>query len=1041
MPVDRYETIRAPAKAKTGSVLVVGGGIGGIQASLDLVASGFKVYLVDSSSAIGGVMARLDKTFPTNDCSMCILAPKLVECGRDPNIELLTISNVAGVRGRPGDFEVTVVRHPRFIDPEKCTGCGDCSKNCPVRAVNEFNEGLDKRTGVYVRYPQAVPRSFLIDKDKCIGCGLCENICLAKAISFDDKEKRETVRVGSIVLVPGFEGFDPRVKSELGYGEFPNVITSIEFERILSASGPYQGHILRPSDGAIPKKVAWIQCVGSRDQRIGNDYCSSVCCTYATKEAIIAREHVADIEPTIFLMDMRAIGKGFERYYERASTEYGVRYVRSRVSHIEEDPKTGNLSIKYEDEGGSLQDEEFDLVVLSVGLGPPKDAAELAEAVGIDLNKHGFADTIYLTPLETSRPGVFCAGAFQGPQDIPDTVVQASGASSLASTLLKDVRGTKIKEKSYPKEMEVVGEAPRIGAFICHCGINIGGVVDVPQVVEYAKNLAGVVYAEHNLYTCSDDTQKAITEKIRENKLNRVVVASCTPRTHEPLFQETLRNAGLNPYLFEMTNIREQDSWAHQREPEAATEKAKDLVRMAVAKAKLLEPLEPMRVEVIPKALVIGGGVAGMISALEIARKGFETHLIEKEGELGGHLRRLYYVSEVGDIQAYLNSLRNQIASEPLIKVHLNSCVEKIEGFVGNFKTTLTKAESAKPKAASPPGPSPETEDTRDKPQHTEEIEHGVIVAATGAEEYKPTEYYYGKDPRVVTQTELERLIVDEEIDWKTVERVVMIQCVGSRNEEHPYCSKFCCAQAVKNTNMVLGQKPSAQVFVLYRDMRTYSFREQYYNAARDRGALFIRYDDESPPVVRRKGKELLAEVFDPMLKEKLLIPVDLLVLSAGVVPASSNQELSKLLKVPLNEDGFFLEAHVKLRPVDFATEGIYLAGLAHAPKTLDETIAQALAASSHASIPLSQGYVSVEPIVSQVDEEKCIGCGLCVFVCSQNAIELSLKEGGRKAEVVSASCKGCGTCGASCPQQAITMRHFTNDGILAQVRALAAAG
>ncbi len=1014
---DRFGAIKGlrEPRPKRGAVLVVGGGIGGIQASLDLVAVGFRVYLAESRSSIGGAMARLDKTFPTNDCSMCILAPKLVECGRDPNIELITNAEIKDVKGWAGKFSVTLLRKPRYIDPEKCTGCGECAGVCPTRAVNEFNEGLDRRASIYVRYPQAVPRSFLIDKDACIGCGLCENICLAKAIDFHDAEAEQTVDVGAILLVPGFTPYDPTPQGEYGYGRYRNVVTSMEFERILNASGPYGGHILRPSDGKVPKTVAFIQCVGSRDYRSGNDYCSAVCCTYSTKQAIIAKEHVRDLESTIFYMDMRMQVKGGERYYARAKGEYGVRYVRARVAEVEEDRETKNLSVRYEDEAGNLQTEQFDMVVLSVGLRPPQGMVETAEKLGVDLNRYGFADTVFLGPLETSRPGIYVAGAFQSPQDIPETVVQASGAASLAYTGLTEARSTEMTVKEYPEERDVTGEEPKIGAFICHCGINIGGVVNVPEVVEYARTLPNVVYAEHNLYSCSEDTQKNITEMIKEHDLNRVVVASCTPRTHQPLFQETLRNAGLNPYLFEMANIREHDSWAHQHAPDLATQKAKDLVRMAVAKAGFLSSLQQMSVDVTRRALVIGGGVAGMICALDIARKGFEVHLVEMKNELGGNLGRLYYVSEVGDVQGYLTSLVQRVESDPLIKVHLNSALKGISGYIGSFRSTIGNED------------------------HETQVEHGVVVVATGADEYRPTEFLYGEDPRVITQTELERKIIEGEIDWDKTESIVMVQCVGSRDQDHEYCSKFCCAQAVKNTNMILGENPSTRVFVLNKDIRTYGFRERYYTAARQQGAIFIRYDDENVPEVKTRAGKLFVEITDEVLAERLRIPADFVVLSTGVVAAESNQQLARVLKVPLNEDGFFLEAHVKLRPVDFATDGVFLAGLAHGPKTLDESIAQAHGAAAHACIPLAKGMVSVEPIISMVDEDRCIGCGLCASLCPSNAIELVLKEEGRKAQTIAAACKGCGTCGASCPQRAIGMQYFTDEELLAQVEALAA--
>jgi heterodisulfide reductase subunit A-like polyferredoxin len=1476
---------------KIGAVLVVGGGIGGIQASLDLADSGFKVYLLEKEPSIGGVMAQLDKTFPTNDCSMCILAPKLVSVARHPNIELITNAEIDELKGDAGNFTVAVKKKPRYVDEEKCTGCGDCVKVCPVQLPDEFDESLSMRNAIYRLYPQAVPNAFKIDKQgvppckdacpaglsgqayssfiakgkfkealeyirgvlpfpsicgrvchhpceedcnrkdidesvsimrlkrfvadwarnngdepiekiaitqkdkiavvgagpagltcaeklikmgypvtvfdssdipggmmtscipeyrlpeeialydikrlldlgiefkggvtfgenkslediknngykaifigigaqnakrlkiegienrgvhygipflksakagqdienfgkkiivigggnvaidcartalrlgaeqvhlvcletrdltlkdrmpaheweileaeeegviihassgpknivakddevsgletiecisvydkdgkfspqfkkncspaiidgdtvilaigqepditgfeklawnpwktlkadsltreanipgifaggdivrgpasiieavadgneaaisidrylkdedlkkgrekpdieiaktpekefekkpkqkvkllaptlrknswdeiefcftqeqaieeakRCMECGvcascyLCVDACKAEAIDHVMCEKILELNVGSIILSPGFDEYDAKKKSEYGYGRYKNVVTSIEFERILSASGPFQGHVLRPGDKKEAKRIAFIQCVGSRDPQAGRSYCSSVCCTYAIKEAIIAKEHAkAGLETTIFCMDIRTFGKGFESYYERAKNEYGVRFVRAGISSIEQDSEANNLIIHYESEAGEIKQEEFDMVVLSVGLVPKDGTAQLAKKLRVNLNEHGFCRTSEFMPVDTIRDGIYVCGAFAGPKDIPETVTQASGAAAKAMGLLASARNTLITKKEYPPELDVLNQEPRIGVFICHCGINIGGYVDVPRVVEYTKTLPNVVYAEDNLYTCSQDTQKRIVEMIKEHKLNRVVVASCTPRTHEPLFRETIREAGLNPYLFEMANIRDQCSWIHMNEPKGAFEKAKDLVRMSVAKARLLIPLKRVEIDVIQKALVIGGGIAGMVSSLSLAEQGFEVFLVEREKELGGNLRHIYYTIEGRDVQRFLRRTIEKIKKTGLIKVFTNANIESISGYIGNYETEISFTDGTK-----------------------EEFKHGVVIVATGAQEYQPTEYLYGKDKRIITQRELEEQISNPKSQIPNPKSVVMIQCIGSRDDGHPYCSRMCCSQAVKNALRFLKINPEVNIYIMYRDVRTYGFKEDFYRNAREAGVIFIRYDDNSKPEIRSNNGRLNISIFEPILREKIELPSDLVVLSTGIEPTKDNEVLAKMLKVPLNDEGFFLEAHVKLRPVDFATEGVFVAGMAHSPKCIDEAISQAEAAAARATTIIAHDKYYAEAAVSHVNEELCVGCGICSGLCPFEAIEIVTLDTERKSKVNEALCKGCGTCVAACPSGAMEQYGFTKRQIMAMIDVLEA--
>ena len=1470
-------------KTTTGAVLVVGGGIAGIQASLDLAEAGYKVYLVEKGSAIGGKMAQLDKTFPTNDCSMCIISPKLVEAGRHLNIDLLPLTEVESIEGQVGDFTVRLVEQPRFIDMSKCTACGECAKVCPIEVPNRFDEGLRSRKAAFKLYPQAMPGAYAIEKkgtapckatcpanvsvqgwialmnqgnyadavalfkkdhpfpgvcgrvchhpcegactrrqldqplgiqylhrylgdwdlqaekrflpekkvpknqkvaiigsgpagltcayflaiegyevtvfekhevlggmlvlgipeyrlprsiveaeiqtirdlgvefktgveigktitigelrkqgykaffmgigsqefkslgiegeefkgvfpgmdylrrtnlgekvklgqrvavigggnvamdavrtalrhgsekpfiiyrrseaempasadeiaecrdegieiltltnpvrviatkgkvtgiecvrmqlgeadqsgrrrpepiagsefvieadavipaigqesdwacltdecactlsdwgtmnvnpvtlqtgdpdifaggdavtgpatvveaieagkqaaismdrfiqgadlhadrekhleavtdvplegrkhkprtpmphmdpvkrvkgfqevqlgyaestsrteaERCLACGVCSECyqcvkaCLAGAVDHEMRRHTREIKVGAVILAPGFKPYDPTQYEIYSYANHPNVVTSLEFERMLSASGPYAGHLIRPSDHQEPKRIAWLQCVGSRDiNHCDNAYCSSVCCMYANKQAVIAKERSKEpMDAVIFYMDMRTFGKDFDKYNLRAEDDHGVRFVRSRIHSVYPAPNE-QLRIVYATEAGHTAEEIFDLVVLSVGLTADPEAVKLAQRIGVELNPFGFAKTSGTAPVQTSREGIYVCGAFQEPKDIPHSVMEASAAAACAGERLATARWSLTQTKELPPETDISGQAPRIGVFVCNCGINIGGIADVPAVRDYARNLPYVVHVEDNLFTCSQDNQVHIKEVIKEKQINRVVVASCSPRTHEPLFQETIREAGLNKYLFEMANIRDQNTWVHMNNPEKATEKAKDLVRMAVAKAAHIEPLYHVSVPITKAALVVGGGVAGMEAALGVAQQGCDVHLVERDSRLGGNARQLRSTWQGDSLPAYLDGLIKQVEKHPRIRLHLNTEVIATHGTVGNVTSTL-----------------------KDSNNRTMDIAHGATILAVGAKEYKPTEFLYGKHPNVMTHLEMDAALTRNDERMAKAGCAVFIQCVGSRTNERPYCSKICCTHSLKGALALKSKNPNMKVFILYRDIRAYGFREQLYQEARAKGVIFIRYDLDNQPSVAMSGDDqLLLTVTDHVLRRAIRIKPDLLILAAGIV-AVGNNKLFELFKVPVNSDGFLVEAHAKLRPVDFASEGIFLAGLAHYPKPMEESVAQAKAAASRAMTLLAKESLLVGGVVAVVDSGRCAACLTCVRACPYHIPEVREHS---HAVIDQSLCHGCGTCVSECPGKAITLKHFTDEQLIAKAHAL----
>lgn len=1008
---------------KNSNILIIGGGISGIESALTLGDQGYRVILVEKTPSVGGRMAQLDKTFPTLDCSICILAPKMVEVARHPNIELLTYSEVKEVSGEAGNFHVKILKKSRFVDTEKCTGCGACSEKCPMKKIpNEFEEGMGMRTAIYIPFPQAVPRKATIDKDKCLyltkgACQLCLKECEADAINFEMEDEVVEYDVASIIVSTGYDLLDPSVLARYHYGEYPNVVTAMQYERLLSASGPTVGELLRPSDGKHAYDIAFVACVGSRNEDLC-PYCSKFCCMYMAKEGVVTREHAPDTKVTIFYNDTRVIGKNQEEFIERAKDEYKLTYYHGIPGDVREDPETHDLLVKHANlDTGEVETSKFDLVVLANAVIPRKDSIELANILGIENNELGFYKTLNSTEdLYSTKAGIFVSGSCQSPDDIANSVAKAGGAAALAAMHATPLSKEETKVELPPMLPIGKGDETRIGVFVCECGVNIGGYMNIPEIVEYSKTLPDVVFAMHNKYSCSSLTQDIIKEKIEEINLNRVVVAACTPRTHEPLFQHTIREAGLNEYLFNFVSIRELDSWVHMKEPEKATDKAKDLIRMGVARARVLKPEFRIKGDVVPEALVVGGGIAGISAAMEIAKKGFKVHVVEKEDKLGGQLNFIYKINfDRIDSKQFLDEKIKEFNAHKQITTYLNSEVKSVKGSIGDFDITiLNKAKDKEIK-----------------------LNVGAIITATGAHEYKPEGWYHygeeGLENKVMTQLELSEKLRNNELE--DGETLVFIHCVGSRQPEGgngvTYCSLICCSESIRHSLYVKENYPNSNIYVLYRDIRVGTDEEPYYWKARE-NINYIRFNEY--PTVEPANDHLKVEVEDILTQIDLTINADRVVLSTPLIP-NDNEKLGEMIKCARDQNGFFLEAHVKLRPVDFATDGIYLAGTCHGPKGIADSISQGRAAAAHALIPLITGEVENEPLISVVNPALCIACQKCEEVCNFGAIGVNFDNEILVSESNPLLCKGCGDCSAACPAGAITMSHFADEQITPMIR------
>lgn len=1010
------------------AALVIGGGIAGMRAAIDLADAGVQVHLIERSPSLGGKVDHLDTTFPTQNCTLCrstsdhgvgcprpSIAPYFLEHLQRPEIHIHTLSELVALDGEAGAFTATVRTYPRYVDPQRCTACGDCRSVCPVEMPSDYNAGLTRRRAIDRPSPQAIPRAYTLSLTPgCHSCRRCVEVCPTQAIDLSQQPRDQALAVGAVIVATGYRVHNAAEDAELGHGRYANVVTGLELERLLSGPGPTCGQLRRPSDGREPKRVAFLQCVGSRDQK--HAYCSSVCCMYALKEAMLVQDRVPAASCEIFLMDMRTFNKGHIETLERAQASYGVALTHCRISGLKEDPATRDVLVRYVAEDGTLHEKPFDLVVLSTGLEPAAGSGELFTRLGIEADPFGFCAVDRLAPWRTSRPGIYACGAAVEPQDIPESVIQAAAAAAAVARSLRPAPQA-AATAPLPPERNVEGEEPRVGVFVCHCGAEIDATLDVAALTRSAKGLSNVAYAADLAYACLPSGHEAIAGAIRAHRLNRVVVAACTPRAYEGFFRATARRAGLNPYLVEMANIREQVAWAHPRS-RGSQARAEAAVRAAVARAALLRPLQAAQRAIRQSALVVGGGVAGMTAALGLARRGVSVTLVERTGELGGNARTLAQTCDGADVRAFLALLSAEVMQHPSIEILLESTPARIEGEPGNWAVHIAQAATGS----------------------TLERHAGAIVLATGGREYRGREHLLGQDPRVLTQRDLEQALdctpgMAPNAVVSAAKRIVMIQCVAPDRR----CSRVCCTQALTNARRLRALSPGCSVHILYQDIRTYGFDEALYTAARQEGVLFDRYERAHPPRVERDGNGLRVRLPDLAMGGELVLPADLVVLSTAILPAEGTAELATSLGVPVTAQGYLAEAHPKLRPVEALVESVFLCGLAHYPKHLDESIAQAEAAAGKAATYLAQGVRWGTPAIAVVDAAKCVGCLTCVRLCPYQVprIDRSLTGNGGiigAARIDPARCQGCGLCAGECPAKAIQLEHYRDAQVLAAV-------
>jgi len=983
------------------TALVVGGGVAGARAALDLAALGHRVYLLEKSPRLGGLTSRLHRMYPT--CFCCKVHPLLAEVERHPGVEVVCGATLSALEGEPGRFRAQVESAPAFVDAERCTACGQCAAACPHGAIFRGD-------------PRSVPAAFRLDEARCVrsngeDCALCAAACPEQAIDLAAKATTRSLKVGAVVLATGFEQADPRVYDTFGYGDIPGVVTSLEFEQLLSPFGPTAGRLLRP-DGAPARKIAWLQCVGSREQRREcRPYCSAVCCMYALKQARCALSADPEAAGSIFYIDLRAYPRGGEDYLAKVQGEVGERLslVRARIHGAEH---SGNgVRLRYMNEAGQRRSEDYDLAVLSLGLGTGAAAREMAYQLGVQ-TKEGFAYTSALFPTATTRDGVYACGGFHGPLDVHDSLITASAAALAASAHLARAPRTKPTPL-----LPTTDDTPRCGVFICRCGGDVSRTVDVAGVEAEAATLPGVAHAQVCESLCRANDQEALIAAVRGQSLTRLVVAGCSERVQGGLIRELARRAGLSPYLLQQVNLREHCGLPHENEPAAATQQAKDMVRMAVARVNTARQWAPEQAKLRQSVLVIGTRLSGLSAAARFLGRGLTVHLLQPV-----HEQSLRAVTGEGDnVADYLRSLRRSMEAAGV--GILRGRLAALEGPAGDMTATIEEA-------------------TIEEGRKQRRVNVGAVVVATATEELRPDAYLLGQDARVLTLGDLDADLTDRSPRVREVRQAAFIQCVGSRTPENPRCSRTCCARALRSALRLKEISPQAEVWVLYRDLRAYGMYELLYRQAREAGINFVRIEEEPRLTSRREEERDVLELraTDALLGRPLLLEPDLLVLSAATLPSPANIDLAATLKVPLAADGFFAESARKMRPVETDRAGVFICGAATGPAMPRELIASAEAAAAKAAALLAPRQVELWPVRSEVDVANCDGCGYCIDPCPFGALKLieftQAGEVKKLAEVNAAVCAGCGVCQATCPKKGINVRGYDLDSLTAAVEA-----